>query len=355
MTRQIGNRTIKLLRSMGTLALFLTITIACGTPDPMMRATPTEGEVVGAGPSGRILFVSDGRVKVWDNGEVSVLTDDVNAASPTWANDWKQLAYVEMSDGYSDIVIADASGDVTQRVTENRPDAEPFSSDYACFSYWALDPVWSRDGNGIIWVSDRGGDEAYSCSPENLRYSDPLYLWYLESPDIPPYILPAAEGIGLPQENPTLSSDENFAAFVTRQEVTNTLRNTEIWILNLESGNHDVLVSYPDGAFDPAWSPVSSDVAYIQRNGTNNDVWIAPVEDDSDGIPYQITNLGDCVAPTWSPDGKFISFFRQEGSGFEAWYVNVSSDAVGKYTASAPQKLFADEDIDAPSGMSWGN
>jgi len=329
------------------LVVLASLLLACGVADPSLQPPSVDDNTVGAEPTGKILFVSDGQVAVWEDGDVRRLTEDANAASPTWAPDGRRFAYVEMSDGFSELIVSDVDGDNTRQLTANEPDVEPYSEDFAYLAAWALDPEWSSAGNQIIYASDNGGFDAFA---------DPVYLWYIEDVNnvlIPPYVLEAAAGLDRFQENPTLSDDGDKAAFVTRTDESNTLRNTEIWTLDLNTGENATLVSHPDGAYDPAWSPVTDDVAYIQRNGTNNDVWVAPVEEKGDGIPYQITNLGDCVAPTWSPDGRFISFFRQEGSGFEAWYVEVTSDAFGKFSASAPARLFEADGIDAPSGMSW--
>jgi TolB protein len=333
-------------------AMFAT---ACGTPDPLLDSTPTSQELddesesdnVGADPSGKILFISDHEVAVWDDGDVRTVTDDANAASPSWSPDGQRFAFIEMSDGFSELMIADANGENVRQMTENEPNVELHSEGFAYLAAWALDPVWSRDGDQIIYASDFGGSDSFS---------DPLYLWYIEDVDnlnIPPYLLDASAGLGLFQENPTLSADGDSAAYVTRTDVTTTLRNTEIWTLDLNTGESTQLVGHPDGSYDPAWSPISDDVAYIQRDGNNNDVWVMPVEEDNDGIAYQLTHLGDCVAPAWSPDGRFLAFFRYEGSGFEAWYIEMTQDSTGKYAASEPKKLFDADNIDAPSGMSW--
>lgn len=325
--------------------------VACGTPDPDLQTTTRDAAIdaapAGASPSGKILFVSEGQVSIWDDGDIRKITKDAHAASPTWAPDGSRFAYIEMSDGFSELIVVDADGDNSRQLTANEPDVEPYSEDFAYLAAWALDPVWSRSGDQIIYASDEGGSDSFS---------DPMYLWYIEDVDnlnIAPYVLEAAQSLDEFQENPTLSSDGDFAAFVTRTDVTNTLRNTEIMSLDLNNGEVATLVAHPDGAYDPAWSPVGADVAYIQRDGTNNDVWIAPVELENDGIPYQLTHLGDCVSPAWSPDGRFISFFRQEGAGFEAWYIEVTADATGKLSASEPKKLFDADNIDSQSGMSW--
>ncbi len=332
-----------------TLAIFSVLLAACGAPDPNLSSpAPDRPARTGADPSGRILFVSDRHVSLWD-GSVRTLVDSVDGASPTWSPAGDRFAYVEMHDGWSDIIIAGADGATLKRLTANEPDATLFSQEYACQAYWAFDPVWSPVGEQMIWVSDRGTGSS-SCEG---RFSDPLALWYSEKLDgdqsIYSYLLPAAASVDAPQENPTLSPDGKQVAFTARVGVESP-RNTEIWLLDLDSASLTTLVSAPDGAFDPVWSPTSANIAYVQRTGVASDIWIAPVDGSS---PYQLTNVGSVVSPTWSPDGQFLAFFRERDSAFEAWYVEVREEN-GKLTASEPTKLFDAPNIDAPSGMSWG-
>lgn len=324
------------------------IVAGCGTVDPELASpesdTPSRAA---ASPSGRILFVSDNHVSVWD-GSTRTLIDDVNGASPTWAPAGDRFAYVEMHDGYSDIVVASADGTTLKRITTNEPDAPLFSLEYACEAYWALDPTWSPVGEQLIWVSDRGTGSS-DCES---RFSDPLTLWYSENLDgdqsIFSYYLPAAASVDAPQENPTFSHDGKTVAFTARIGIESP-RNTEIWTLNLDTADVDELVIAPDGAFDPDWSPTSNNIAYVQRTGTASDVWIAPT---NGGSAYQLTHVGSAVSPAWSPDGEMIVFFRERDSTFEAWYVEVTEEG-GKLVASEPQRLFTASNIDAASGMSW--
>ncbi|MEX2314265.1 MAG: hypothetical protein WD628_01015 [Thermomicrobiales bacterium] len=322
---------------------------ACGQPDPGL-ATPVSQ--TGAEPGGRILFSADGEIRLWDNGDIRQVTDvddESEALSPTWAPDGERFAYVQANrgKGYSDLYISNLDGETLKQVTNNAPDVDPYSQEFVCNAYWVSDPVWDQAGERIIWVSDRGGWEWDLCEQ---RISDPMFLWYSETWEAEPYILSAAADIGLAQEGPTLSRDGQTAAFVVREEVTDSLRNTQIWTLDLNSADTQILVEHPDGVYDPAWSPDDDNIAYIQRDGTRNDVWIAPVDG---GDPYRLTDVGTCVSPAWSPDGRFIAFFRENDGSFEAWYVEIDADSENRLTASEPERLFSADGISTISGMSW--
>lgn len=330
------------------LGIPLLLATACGTPDPSLTTNAQ-----GAGPGGEILYVAGGNVYLWSDGDTQQITHDIQAASPRWSPAGERFAYVEMHAdlGYSDLIIANRDDELMKQVTNNRPDAEPYSADFVCDANWAIDPAWSPVGEQLAWVSDLGGWEAPKCI---YRLSDPLYLWFSETWDAPPYLLPASaeipvttfDGIAVTQESPTFSPDGQRLALVVKAEPA------EIWTIDLNSGELLTLVAGSDAAYDPAWSPDGANLAFIQRQDAANNVWIAPL-DGSD--PYQLTTTGSAVSPVWSPDGRFLAFFSLVDDRFEAQYVELTANSDGRLTASEPQKLFDADNIDTSSGMSWFN
>ncbi len=333
-------------RTLIPYVILLTLLVACGTPDPSLTAPAGQN----TSPAGEILFVAGGDVYIWD-GDLKQVTRGVHAASPRWSPAGERFAYIEMHAdlGYSDLLVARRDGTFLTQVTQNRPDAEEYSEEFARYAYWAIDPVWSPAGEQLAWVSDREGWEV----PDHLpRLSDPLYLWFSETWDAPPYLLPSSEeipivtleGIGVTQESPTFSPDGNQLAFVARAEPS------EIWTIDLNGGELTSLVASGEAAYDPAWSPDGDHVAFIQRQGTANDIWIAPANGDE---PYQLTSVGSAVSPVWSPDGRFIAFFREHQGEFEAWYVGITEGSDGRLSASEAERLFTADELDTPSGMSW--
>jgi TolB protein len=338
MTHSSTRRSATYARAVALLLAALVVFAACGSPDTAL--VDDDNAPLGAEPGGSILFVAQGNVMRWD-GDIDQVTHDVKAASPSWAPNGDRFAYVQMHDGWSELVVADRDGNVLTEVTDNEPLDEPYSEDFAYNAAWALDPVWSPAGEQLAFISDFGGFDAFS---------DPMTIWYSETWDAPPYPLNAALSIQESQEAPSFSPDGNMVAFVVRIRISDTLRNTEIWTLDLNTAESNVLVSGPEAAYDPAWSPDGANVAVIPRSGTANDVWIAPVNGSG---AYQLTSVGACVSPVWSPDGKFIAFFRLDEGEFESWYVELTTGADGRLVAGEPQKLFDADGIDAPSGMSW--
>ena len=312
---------------------------ACGQPDPTIDALQ-QGQQPET-PQGEILFVADGNIMRWD-GRVEQVTRGIHAASPSWAPAGDRFAYISVNDAYSDVIIARRDGSPLVAVTEgHRPDFPEFSEKFVVAASWAWDVDWSPLGEQLVFVSDKGGLD---------QFSRPLLLWYSETFAVGPYLLNASSEIGVTQASPAISPDGNEVAFVARNEYENGRRVSEIWTLDLNEATYQQLVTSDDGAYAPEWSPDGESLAYIQRTGQANDVWIAPVDG---GTPYQLTNIGTLNSPTWSPDGRFIAFFRENRGEFEAWYVEVTQGTDGSYTASEPRQLFNADDIDTVSGMSW--
>lgn len=316
--------------------------VACGEPDETLGIPQAQQQGQSdSKPSGEILFVSDHNISLWD-GDIKQLTSGEHAASPSWAPVGDRFAYVRVGEAFSDVIIARRDGAPLLAVTEgHQPDLEEFSEEYVANASWAWDVEWSPAGEQLIYVSDKGQFD---------QYSRPLYLWYSETFDVGPYMLNASAEIGATQEMPAFSPDGDTVAFVVRNEREFGNRVSEIWLLDLNSATWESFVESPEGAYAPDWAPDAQNIVYVQRTGTSNDLWIAPLDGSE---PYQITEIGSVASPVWSPDGKFIAFFRENKGNFEAWYVEVTPDENGRLTASEPEHLFSADDIDTVSGMSW--
>lgn len=325
--------------SLLVIMILLSFLAACGEPDPSL--TQDQGQA-NSEPEGEILFVAEHNVMRWTDGNVEQVTRDVFAASPSWASAGDRFVYVQVGEAFSDLVIARSDGSPLLKVTEDHePASDPFTQEYVLQAAWAWDVDWSPAGEQLIYVSDKGLFD---------ELSRPLFLWFSETFEVGPYLLPAAADIGMTQEDPSFSQDGASAVFVVRSEPGNGRRVPEVWTLDLETATYEQFIITDEGAYDPDWSPDGASIAYIQRSGQSNDVWLAPLNGDD---RYQITDIGSAVSPVWSPDGRFIAFFRENQGAFEAWYVELSPGENGQLTASEPQALFSAEGIDSVSGMSW--
>lgn len=330
MTRRRGwrDRCWRVLLLMSLLAVAVT---ACGAPEAV-------GEIsLAAKPGGKILFAQNGDISLWD-GSVKRITEVGDASSPRWSGDGSRFVFVRTGYSTSDLYVADADGGDMKRLTRNEPMLTPGTEDYAKSSVWALDPAWSSSGESIVFVSDRG-------TAKN-------YLWITNGIGSDATQVPASVVNGENVEHPDFSPDGRQVVFDQRTGTNGTLteRWTEIWKTDLGTNELTPLVQGEKASYYPAFSPDGEWVAFVQRNGEANDLWVVPA---GGGEPTQLTTTGTVTAPAWSPDGKNIAFFQMDGQSFKASYVefSVGSDSVPK--ASKPQDLFSTDGVDAPSGLSW--
>ncbi|MDI3341517.1 MAG: DPP IV N-terminal domain-containing protein [Sphaerobacter sp.] len=305
---------------------------ACGAPDPLLdgRAAP------GAPPRGRILYVKNGDVHVWD-GDSTRITDVGDASYPRWSGDGTRFVFVRTGDAFSDLYVASADGSGMEQLTYHQPPLQPGTQAYVAQAMWALDPVWSRTGDAIAFVSDRN-------SVKNA-------LWLIPLLGADPVPVSQSTISGENVEHPDFSPDGSQIVFAQRTTGESDLQRwTQLWKVDLNTGALEPLVQSEQGAYAPAWSPDGRWIAYVGRTGTANDIWVVPADG---GTPIQLTHLGDVASPAWSPDGTYLAFFRADGASFKAVAAPFRVGADGVPALGNPETLFKDDGIDAVSGMSW--
>ena len=106
-----------------------------------------------------------------------------------------------------------------------------------------------------------------------------------------------------------------------------------------------MLADPPEGAFDPAIEPGGMRVAVAVRQGGVSDIWLY---DRSGEEPVQVTTGANASQPCWLSDGSWLAYLQMVDFQFEARAVPVNGQSIG-----APVTLFAFDDIDATSGLSW--
>ncbi len=308
----------------------------CGTAESFQTGQAAE-------TNGQILFVAEGQVKLWRDGDITTLTEEGTAQSPTWSPAGDRFAYVQVHEDYSEVVIADRDGDPLLQLTSSDSGLAPYSEDHVYLAAWALEPDWSPVGEELVYISDKGGLDTFSRN---------TYIWLSEfGVGASPYGLEASYSVSLSQEGPSYSPDGEQLAFSVRADEGSGLRYEEVWTMNLETGTFKPLVAGNEaGAFDPDWSPDGDNIVYVQREGEANNVWIAPVSGDA---PYQLVAADTAVEPVWAPDGSQIAYFKVVDAEFEVWVVDVELDAGGVLVAGEPRKLFGADGIDSISGLSW--
>jgi len=281
---------------------------------------------------GRLLFVKDGDLWIYQSGTASPLGTGGTYSQPAWSPDGASLAYVYRGNNFADIFVTDDRGENQRRLTNSQSTVLENND-------WNLRPTWSPDGSVIAFVSDRA-----TTFP---------VLWAINAED----------GSGRRQLiTPGLRQDavDSIAWSPDGTQLAVTLYNepgpTQIALVPLGTANprtqSQTLTATQGGALDPAWSPDGSWLAYAGHDGANTEIHV--VRPDGSG-QQQLTHDGFLArSPVWSPDGRHLAYLSSHSGYFEVWAIDLNVDGNGVWTASRLRELTQELHVDAGSGLSWG-
>jgi TolB protein len=303
----------------GALAFFLSA--GCGgVPAAVKPALPSLTQI--APPPGRIVYVREGNLWIWQEGATRQLTSGGTWRQPSFSPDGAEIAYVYQEQNFTDIFAMATDGSKSRRLTRGQA-ARVLDND------WSARPAWSPNGAQIAFVSD------------SASYF-PL-VWVMNK-----------DGSGqrhiLPSGTLDAADALTWAPDSKRIAVTAMGREpSQIYILELGSANPERFTNHSRGAFDPAWSPDGETIAYIGRDGPQGSLWLRSVE--GSGVTSN-DKLAFVRSPTWSPDGRFLAVLSAQSGSFEVWVASIKSDdetlEIGEF-----RQLTREGGIDATSGLSW--
>jgi TolB protein len=274
--------------------------------EPDITATPTEAPLFS---STEVLiwtrpdwaFLVDGPYELYavdvetQQARTVMETPVTTLITPELSPDGRTLAYMRRVDENTDIYARPlVSGDPV-RLTDN-PDYD-------------TNPVWSPDGQWILFRSDREGrHHVYRMradgSEQSSLYSDTLRI-----------------------SSPMWSHDGGRIAFYVGE-----MEATELFVMNADGSNVKQITQTPAGwvrilaartdgsGQDPlgnalddpeaSWSPDGTQIAYAFLQ-TEGDIWqrqIYKMNVDGSGAVNLSNNLYSDAAPVWSPDGRWIVY-----------------------------------------------
>jgi Tol biopolymer transport system component len=203
-------------------------------------------------------------------------------------------------------------------------------------------PLWTPDGRGVLFLSDRGGSPAAWLVgvADGRSTGQPI----LVKPDM---------GSAVPMG---FARDGSFYYGLTRP-----LINVLTAAIDPESGR---VTSLPEPALDrfvgrniaPAWSPDGKRLAYLsQRSGQTfwGSLWTPVVRALDTGEERELAlDLRDIdpYQPRWSPDGHRLLVTGSDQQGRQGFYtVDVATGAVAPLVQSGPEE-FVEEPAWSPDG-----
>jgi TolB protein len=350
----------RIWQSAGLLVL-LGMLSACGSandaPAPQQAqndpAQQTEAQSQGdtqvssTGLPGRLLFVQQGTIWLWQGKEASPLIEQGESVQPAWSPDGTRIAYVQRGESYSNIVIADANGRPLATLTTNESDFPPHSHERIYDSMWALYPTWSPDGNRIAMASQHAPPTGSPAFEYNLAL----------------YTLPTTGGrrVQVYADNSShfghmsYMPDGSILVYTNSSSVKDGLQ--QLHRLSLAREESTPFPGAPLRSYDPAFSPDGRWLAFAARIDDQTDIWLLPGNPGSSSTPQprRLTTLGTARAPVFSPDGTRLAFLAipPGGQGFELWSAEIGYTSSGSLQMGEPQQLTAGMRLDADSGLSW--
>lgn len=284
--------------------------------------------------SGRLLFVKQGDLWLWQADSATQLTNQGNLTHPAWSPDGSRIVAVERDLSVSNLVVMNADGTAIRPLTRNGPSSgDSFTRAYR--SVWAFYPAWTFDGSAIWHVSQASppvGDPA-------IEYRLSLFSSTLSGQHQQLYALNEGH-----MGKIALLDDGAIVTMMPERAPMRLLRYREgVGATELE----DV----PPESYDPAVSPDQRWLAFAQRSETGTDLYLYDLQQG--GSPVRLTRLGVARAPAWSPDGRQLVFLAaHQERRFDLWTIDLQLDS-NSVQAAQPIQLTQGAAIDAEAGLSW--
>jgi TolB protein len=243
----------------------------------------------------RILYVRDSHIWTVDSDGANAqplagLGGALAQLSPSWHPTGRYIAYCDMQNDGTHIVIRDLVAGSSRRISTGRGSN--------------ITPRWSPDGTTLVFASGEDGTDLYAASPFS---GDPLRR--------------VTVGRGSANTSPSFSPDGRQIAFTSGR-----LGHPEVYITDADGSNADLLTTtgYGDKLYrsDPDWSPDGRRVAFSSQSNDQFQVMTVNVRDHS---TQALTSEGRNENPSWAPDGRHIVFTSSRTGSKQLWVLDTET------------------------------
>ncbi|MAT42184.1 MAG: hypothetical protein CL609_07570 [Anaerolineaceae bacterium] len=250
--------------------------------------------------TGEIVFASDrtGPFNLFAQNADNIGTADLlvsstgNDSTPVWSPDGERLVFASDRDGDFEIYLRQSNG-TEQKLTNN--------------SVEDIHPSWSPDGSRILFTSNRGGGY-YQAYTMNQSGND-------------------VQQVGAVANNvlyPRFSPDGSRIAFMRASIAIPACDwNWDIWVMNTNGGNQVRVTTQLGGDIYPNWTPDGRIIYASCRNLISSNLYIVDLDSS---IETQVTDWsGDELHAVYSPDAEHL-VFNATGDGNYEVYIGTWAD-----------------------------
>jgi TolB protein len=255
-----------------------------------------------------------------------------------------QIAYVQAQTGHSHIFLLDLRSGAHHRLT----------------SVEALHraPVWTTDGTGLVYESNRGNNISLFMLDLHLPGSVERQLTFYSSDEVDALIAPGFDpaaprllytsartpngdlylldvpppGVNRWPERvtenesaeyaPTFSPDGTWVAYVaTRQG------NIDLFARDLLTGTEHRLTDHAAIDSSPAWSPDGRWLAFHSLRDDNYELYLLPMDSFETALPTAVRvtdHPGEDRDAVWSPDGERLAFLSNRDGNLNIYVVDMA-------------------------------
>ena len=111
--------------------------------------------------------------------------------------------------------------------------------------------------------------------------------------------------------------------------VSETNGNPDVFTIDVESGESERVVSGPDPAFAPTWSPQGQRVAYVVSTGGNRDVVVTGTGDEGFELrmsPGSDGPAGNEGSPRWDAEGDRLAYISEVDGQSDVYVARIGED-----------------------------